>query len=264
MNKLLFIICFISLAAGNQVDQNKTEFVKGVHLYGNGDKIPIRTLYPIEFDKSKKYPLVLFLHGAGERGDDNEKQLVHGSKLFLDEQNRADFPAIVIFPQCSTDDYWANVTRSRDEAGQRIFDFKVGGKPTEAMTGALSLLDSLTKLSFIETDQIYVAGLSMGGMGSFEILSRRPNVFAAAVPICGGDNPGSAKKYAKKVPLWIFHGEKDDVVLPKYSKQMVDELKDRGGSVKYTRYPDANHNSWDPAFAEPELLSWLFAQKKNN
>lgn len=264
MNKLLLVIYFLSLGSGEFLLQGKAAFEKTEHVFGEGNRLPVSILYPEDFDKSKTYPLVLFLHGAGERGNDNEKQLVHGSKLFLDEQNRKNFPAVVVFPQCPAEGYWANVTRIRDEAGLRVFDFKSGGKPTQPMSGALSLLDSLVELPFINADQIYVAGLSMGGMGTFEMVSRRPQVFAGAIPICGGDNPASAKKYAKKVPMWIFHGAKDDVVLPKYSKQMADALQALGGKVKYTLYPEANHNSWDPAFAEPELLSWLFSQKKNN
>lgn len=99
-------------------------------------------------------------------------------------------------------------------------------------------------------------------MGTFELVSRMPKTFAAAAPICGGDNPKSAKKYAKKVPFWIFHGLKDDVVPPHFSQDMAKAIEAKGGKVKLTLYPNANHNSWDPAFAEPELLPWLFSKTK--
>ena len=113
----------------------------------------------------------------------------------------------------------------------------------------------------IEKKQVYVGGLSMGGMGTFEMVKRNPKVFAAAIPICGGGNTAWVNQL-KKSKWWIFHGAKDDVVPPYLSQQMADALKANGASVKFTLYPNANHNSWDAAFAEPDLLTWLFSQKK--
>ena len=104
-------------------------------------------------------------------------------------------------------------------------------------------------------------GLSMGGMGTFELVRRKPATFAAAVPICGGAHEATAKGL-RKTAWWIFHGAKDDVVPPHYSKIMADALKKQKANVKFTLYPDANHNSWDPAFAEKDLLPWLFSHKR--
>ena len=104
-------------------------------------------------------------------------------------------------------------------------------------------------------------GLSMGGMGTFELVRRKPHVFAAAMPICGGAHPSTAKQI-RKTSWWIFHGEKDDVVLPVFSKDMAAALKKAKAKVSLTLYPNANHNSWDPAFAEPGLMQWLFSQRK--
>lgn len=242
--------------------QDKSAFEKREHHFKDG-KLLYRVLYPENFDAKQQYPLVYFLHGAGERGTDNEKQLVHGSKLFLDAQNRKDYPAVVVFPQCPPDSYWANVSRDIIPAtGKRNFIYEKKGTATQSMKGALSLIDSLVALPFVDTDRVYVSGLSMGGMGTFEIVSRRPNVFAAAMPICGGDNPKAARRYARNVPFWIFHGAKDDVVPSKFSAQMAEAINAAGGEAKFTLYPDANHNSWDPAFAEPEILYWLFSQSK--
>jgi predicted peptidase len=242
--------------------QDKSSFEKREHTY-KGGKLSYRVLYPVDFDESKTYPVVYFLHGAGERGTDNEKQLVHGSKLFLNAQNREKFPAIVVFPQCPPDDYWANVSRDVNETtGKREFIFSKKGKPTQAMKGAMSLIDSLVTLPFTDNKRIYISGLSMGGMGTFELVSRKPKLFAAAMPICGGDSPKSAKLYAKHVPFWVFHGAKDDIVLPEFSEKMVAAIRANGGEVKFSLYPNANHNSWDSAFAEPEYLSWLFSQSK--
>ena len=261
MNKSLSILALLFLSTCISWAQS-AEFEAGTHNYKEG-KLLYQVSYPDNYDASKTYPLLLFLHGAGERGDDNKKQLVHGSKLFLNPENREKFPAIVVFPQCPTEDHWANVDRTADENGKRQFTFfKTNKKPTNAMTGLLSLVDSLTNLSQVNQNQVYVMGLSMGGMGTFELVSRRPKTFAAAAPICGGDNPKVAGKYAKKLPFWIFHGLKDNVVPPHFSEDMAKAIEAKGGNVKLTLYPNANHNSWDPAFAEPELLPWLFSQSK--
>jgi predicted peptidase len=106
-------------------------------------------------------------------------------------------------------------------------------------------------------------GLSMGGMGTFEILARNPEMFAAAVPICGGGNPEMADRYATSTAIWIFHGAKDNVVAPEFSTTMLQAIQNAGGQPAITIFPDANHNSWDPAFAEPELLPWLFSKSKS-
>jgi predicted peptidase len=219
-------------------------------------------LLPKFFSKDKQYPLVLFLHGAGERGNDNNSQLIHGSKLFTNEINRDSFPAIVIFPQCSKNDYWANlmVDRSTKPISR---EFPLDVEPTKALNLVMKLMDDMTNKSFVNRSQVYVGGLSMGGMGTFEILYRKPYMFAAAFAICGGGNPEAAKTYADKTALWVFHGAKDDVVEPHLSIDMVSAILKEGGFPKFTLYDFANHNSWDPAFEEPELLSWLFSNKKS-
>ena len=129
------------------------------------------------------------------------------------------------------------------------------------MSLLLQLTDSYVKKSFADQNRIYVGGLSMGGMGTFEILRRRTKTFAAAFAICGGDNPANAKKY-KNIPLWIFHGGLDDVVNPQLSYQVYRELKRLGNAPQFTIYPKANHNSWDATFAEPQLFPWLFSNHK--
>ncbi|GAA0892983.1 dienelactone hydrolase family protein [Fulvivirga kasyanovii] len=250
------ILGFLLMHSAMAQDRNpfkKEYFVSGV------DTLKYRVLWPGNFSKARQYPVVLFLHGAGERGYDNEKQLVHGSKLFLEE--RDNYPAIVIFPQCPENDYWANVEKKITDDG-RIFLFQNGGSPNKSLALVSGLLDKFLNESYVDKRRVYVGGLSMGGMGTFELVSRRPDTFAAAFAICGGGHPESAKRYAGKVPFWVFHGADDDVVPPKHSEIMVEAIKKAGGDVKFTLYPDTNHNSWDKAFAEPELLSWLFSNKK--
>ncbi|MGJ3234020.1 prolyl oligopeptidase family serine peptidase [Marivirga sp.] len=260
-NKLKYCAVFILTAlAVNLNAQDKSEFLKAKLIEGE-DTLSYRILYPKDFNPAEKYPLVLFLHGAGERGGENEKQLVHGSSLFLNQENRNKFPAVVIFPQCPTTEYWAKADIVRAESGN-TFDFDYSQQPHSSMNLVMELVKDYSQNHFIDKSKLYVGGLSMGGMGTFEILHRMPNTFAAAFAICGAGNPYSVGNYAKKVNMWVFHGAKDDVVEPTYSKEMVKSLEEAGAKVKFTLYPDANHNSWDPAFAEPELLSWLFSNSK--
>lgn len=230
-------------------------------LIQNTDTLPYRLLLPENYDTKKKYPLVFFMHGAGERGNDNEIQLVHGGKLFLRDDIRKNFPAIVVFPQCPRNSFWSAVNIKTDKAGKRLFNFNKTTAPTIAMKMAHTLLRQVIKQYPVQKKKVYVGGLSMGGMGTFEITARYPKLFAAAIAICGGGDPTSAKS-VRKIKWWVFHGAKDDVVPPSFSETMVNALKAVNADVKFTLYPDANHNSWDPAFAEPGLLPWLFAQKR--
>ncbi len=264
MRHLFVIFTVIILCSAKSVAQEpksiENQFLYEHHIV-KGDTLNYRMLLPKNFQKTKTYPLVLVLHGAGERGDDNEKQLLHGGDLFLKEEYRDSFPAIVIFPQCPDNDYWSKVLVDRSTK-PFTFNYKFNEGPTNALTSVIDLMEEMVDKPYVKTNQIYVIGLSMGGMGAFEILYRKPNMFAAAVPICGGGNPDSVTKYAKTVPLWVFHGAKDDVVNPILSTNMVSALLNNGGFPKFTLYDFANHNSWDAAFAEPELLSWIFSKNK--
>jgi predicted peptidase len=253
---LLFLVLgFAGIAKAQDMGQyQKKQFVL------DKDTLPYRILLPENYDEIKSYPLIFFLHGAGERGNDNEAQLVHGAKLFLKEEVRKNYPAIIVFPQCPSNSFWSNV-EVKNVNNKREFVFKTDGEPTLAMKLAEALLLKLFKEYRINKKQVYTGGLSMGGMGTFEIVHRHPKLFAAAIPICGGANPATASSL-KKVKWWVFHGAKDDVVPPFLSENMVAALKKVKGSVKFTLYPEANHNSWDSAFAEPDLLSWLFSQRK--
>lgn len=239
--------------------QNNNLFDRGSFI-SKTDTLPYRILFPEKFDATKKYALIIVLHGAGERGNDNNAQLVYGPKLFLNDTIRKKYPAIVVYPQCPANSYWANV---KIESGTtRVFNFQEGGEPTRAMSALLGLVDQLLDKPYVNKKQVYVGGLSMGGMGTYEILRRKPNAFAAAFAICGGDNTNNAKKYAKKVPLWIFHGNKDSVVPFDHSQVMYDAINAAGGNPKFTIYAGVDHNSWDNAFAEPNLIPWLFSHSK--
>ncbi len=260
-NSLLIMLVFFVLLSDVLVAQKQQGYSKEFFVQSN-DTLKYRMLLPQDFDENKQYPLVLFLHGAGERGNGNKKQLVHGSLLFLD--NIEQFPAIVVFPQCPKSDYWSNVTVDRSKKGLEKFKYFKKGQPTQSMKLVMGLMDDFLNKPYVNKNQVYVGGLSMGGMGTFDILKRRPNMFAAAFPICGGGNPKSVKNYADKVTFWIFHGGKDNVVHPYFSLRMVTALQEEGNNVKLTYLENDNHNSWDSAFAEPKLLSWLFSNIKTN
>ena len=259
MKKILYLAILSLLTVQLAFAQDKLGFSKEMYVSGT-DTLLYRMLVPENFDPAKKYPVLLFLHGAGERGNDNEAQLMHGSKLFLRSDLRSSFPAIIIFPQCPKNDFWANV-KFGDGINTDRFGFQKGGKPGKAMALVMKLVSDLKSKSYTADNQFYVGGLSMGGMGTFELLRRKPKTFAAAFAICGGDEVENVRKY-KKIPIWVFHGGKDTTVPIQKSEIVVNELKRLGANVKFTVYPEAGHNSWDPAFAEPDFLPWLFSYKK--
>jgi predicted peptidase len=227
-----------------------------------GRRMPYRILFPDNYDKRKKYPLVLFLHGAGERGTDNERQLIHGSKMFLDSANRKKHPAIVLLPQCPEDSYWASV--KQDLSTRPIgFEFDYSAPPTWPLEAANRLVRKIAVEEAVDTSRIYVTGLSMGGMGTFESVYRYPNTFAAALPICGGGNEKAYDQRVRGTAFWVFHGDKDGVVDVQLSRNMVKRLKElKAKEAVYSEYPGVNHNSWENAFAEPEFLGWMFRQKR--
>jgi predicted peptidase len=226
----------------------------------DGTEMPYRIFKDAAKTVNGKLPLVVFLHGAGERGNDNEAQLTHGSKLFIEHVD--DYPAIVIFPQCAKESYWSSAEIDRSSMPIKIkFDYKNTAE-TPYLRAVEELIKEIQKEFSIDKKRIYITGLSMGGMGTFEIVSRNPKCFAAAMPICGGGDAINYNQKAKKVPFWIFHGTDDAVVSVKQSIAMRDALKLKGFDITYTEYQGVNHNSWDNAFAEPDFLEWMFSHKK--
>jgi predicted peptidase len=225
-------------------------------IYTNidGKTLPYRLLKPLNYNPKEKYPLVVFLHGAGERGDDNDKQLLHGVPEFLTAENRKDNPCFLIAPQCPEGKKWVDVDWSAESETQPK-------ELSESMRLTLGLIDRMQKDFSIDAKRIYVTGLSMGGFGAWDIIARKPDLFAAAVPICGGGDETTASTIAK-IPIWAFHGAKDPAVNVSRTRRMIAALKKAGGEPKYTEYPDEGHASWVPAYKEAAMMKWLFAQKK--
>jgi predicted peptidase len=254
-------LIFLSLLATGVRSQDLSEYQKRIFIDSPGDTLPYRILFPENYDRQKQYPLVVFLHGAGERGNDNEKQLTHGASLFLKPENRKNFPAIIIFPQCATDDYWSSVQIDRSSMPLAL-NFDYSKPPTEPLTSVIGLVQKISKQESVRKSNVYIVGLSMGGMGTFEAVYRYPKLFAAAIPICGGGDSTRYDSRVRKVPFWVFHGDKDGVVEVNHSRRMVNRLETLKARVKYTEYTEVNHNSWDFAFAEQALLPWLFSHKR--
>ena len=239
--------------------QDFSLYQRKLFIQGN-DTLPYRLLLPANYNASKKYPLIVFLHGSGEKGRDNEKQLLHGGDLFLRADIRSSFPAIVVFPQCPEGSRWANY-QLVDSGGKRAFVLQASLPATKPMLLLAALIRQMKEDFRLQEKRLYVGGLSMGGMGTFELVRRNPKLFAAAFPICGAADSSTAKSM-RKISWRIFHGAKDDVVPPASSIAMAAALKQEGADVRLTIYPEANHNSWDAAFAEKDLMPWLFSKHK--
>jgi len=229
----------------------------------DGARLPFRILYPEKFDPTHAYPLIIFLHGANEKGDDNEAQLNIGGRFFLRSENRTQFPAVVLFPQCPADDSWAYFENKVDSVSglARDWYFPFRNKPQRPVQLLKWLLDSLRTSKSIDTNRIYIGGLSQGGMGVLDIIARYPNYFAAAFPMCGAGREKTATNFAGRVAVWLFHGEKDDIVPPSFSRDYYKRLQKLNADVRYTEYPGVFHNCWGNAFAEKELLPWLFSKE---
>jgi len=231
----------------------------------NNHYLPYRLLYPQNFDSTKKYPLLVFLHGAYEKGTDNQLQLNIGGRYFLRPENRSQYPAFILFPQCPPDDSWAYFETTLDETTglAKTWNFPFAKEPTVVSGLLKGLLDSLVQQPFTDANRVYLGGLSQGGMGVFDLVARYPGMFAAAFPICGAGKLATAKLFAKQVPLWIFHGDKDEIVPPHFSRDFYKQLQKQGAEVRYSEYPGVHHNSWVNAFAEPDLMRWLFMQRRS-
>lgn len=211
-----------------------------------------------EQEATASYPLVIFLHGAGERGQDNAKQLKHVAGQFAREDRRTEYPAFVVFPQCPEGKKWVEVDWG-DSKGTGTFS----DAPSESMASTFELIDKLCEQWPIDRTRVYVGGLSMGGYGTWFAASHGADRFAAAIPICGGGDPEWASRY-KGVPLWAFHGDQDGAVPVGRSREMVAALATAGHQpeLRYTEYAGAGHDTWTRTFERDDVFAWLFAQRR--
>lgn len=223
----------------NTGDENKSteEIEVDIFHYGEYNRIPYRILLPRGYDSGRQYPLHIFLHGMGERGTDNEKHLAIGAAYFLADSIRTKYAAIVVYPQCPLTSFW--------------FDEDI----TERLK---TVIDALRKHYGVNKDHISIGGFSMGAYGTFEMVSRYPDLFEAAVAISGAGDEDDASLMAQS--RWqIFAATKDEIVPSIRTAKIVEALQKAGAAVSFTLYPDASHETtWVHAFSEPGLLKWLF------
>ncbi|MCE5268504.1 MAG: prolyl oligopeptidase family serine peptidase [Planctomycetaceae bacterium] len=251
---LLLVNTAMVFSRASAADAWKDLFETKTYRSDKGRSIPYRLMRPAKVEPGKKYPLVLFLHGAGERGVDNARQLTHGVGGFATAEMRREHPCFVVAPQCPTDRRWVEVDWA-------LPAHKMPKEISEPLGLALELLDKLLVELPVDRDRVYVTGLSMGGFGTWDVLSRRPEQFAAGVPVCGGGDVGQAEKL-KRIPIWAFHGDQDRTVLVSRTKDMVNSIRKIGGVAKMTIYPGVDHDSWIATYADPKVMAWLFEQRK--
>ena len=231
----LFVAVAVPCRAGDKIE---TGFVNKV--YKGESKYVV--FVPHDYKGDKAYPLILFLHGAGERGEDGQLPVKQGiGNAITFKGGEAKFPAFVVFPQCRAGGNW-----------------KAGGPDAER---ALAILAEVQKEYRIDARRVYLTGLSMGGSGTWSLAAAYPDRWAAIVPICGRGDPESADKI-KHIPCWCFVGDKDAPDTVKNARDMVAALKKAGGEPRYSEFPYVGHNCWDSAYVTPELYPWLLAQQR--
>ncbi len=249
MRQLVWVLCGVVLGVGVGRAEEVTkggEFADRIIADDSGEHHYV--IYtPPGFDRTQTYPLVLFLHGSGERGTDNRRQLKVGlGPALREEPGRC--PAIVLFPQA--------------ESKSRVpIEVWAPNQPDGAR--ALSILNRTEEEYRVDLDRVYLTGISMGGIGSWRQAAADPKRWAAVVPICGGGNSSHADRLIN-MPIWCFHGGADFVVPTAFSRQMIKAIEKAGGKPKYTEYDGVGHDSWNKAYREPDLWRWLFAQRRGH
>lgn len=213
-----------------------------------------RIAAPEKTEEGKQYPLILFLHGSGQRGTDNKAQLKHSVAEILKGAAEVREPVYLIAPQCPPGRWWSEPTEGRH-------GLKDAGGKDPLMEAVLALVEETAVKHPIDRKRIYITGISMGGFGTWDMLARSPQTWAAAIPVCGGGDPKTAVKF-KDIPIRIFHGDPDNVVPTKSSELMAEALNKAGSKAELTLFPGVGHNSWTPTYQDREVIKWLFAQRK--
>lgn len=251
---LVLLCCIGPVCSGQYNSYEKKAYIN------KGDTLRYRVMSPLatETTARKKFPLLIFLHGSGECGTDNEKQLIHGGAFFADSLNRLRFPAYVIFPQCPATDSWVRIKDLPNDA----FELTDLPQPTTALKLVVALIREYSERADVDPKRIYICGISLGGMGTFDLICRYPQLFAAAVPICGAVNTDRLHK-AVKIPVRMYHGDQDKIVATYYSRQASDKLKALGAkNASLIEIKGAGHVCWYKAFEQPDFLSWIFSQTR--
>ena len=253
MKLIVTALCAGTLSATLCAETAKELTTPEVFKSPSGETLNYRLYLPKNIPADKKLPVVLFLHGAGERGDDNFSQLKHGVLSLIKYGSATNDPAIIIVPQCPNGMQWVNVPWAAKS-------HTMPAQPSQPMSLALSLLREKLKTLPVDLNRVYVTGVSMGGYGTWDAIQREPALFAAAVPICGGGDASCAPAI-KQIPIWIFHGDKDGAVPVERSRDMFKALQACGSAVQYREYPGAGHDVWTRTYNDSSVLAWFFAQR---
>lgn len=248
---------------------------KKVFTASNGMEMPYRLFVSPSYDGQTELPLLIFLHGRGDRGTDNRTKMFGSTRLFTNNMSivspnmQAKYPCIILVPQCSdktTNEEWAKWVGNTPETPFMGLgedgSYQMAEQPSESGAAALELIDSTMAQFAIDKNRVYLTGTSMGGFGTWEFAARRPELFAVAVPMAGYSDPSQVERI-KHIPTWIFHGNIDKSNPVQGSRTMYELLEKAGSEVKYTEYDSVDHGgSFRMAFDEPDLIPWIFAQKK--
>jgi predicted peptidase len=229
-------------------------FEKHLSVSREHDTLPYRILAPMNMDRNKKYPLLIYLHGAGARGNDNETPVNKLSKEFTDSVNRINYPCYILVPQCAATDAWVTFPYFPNTLATT-------DTPTISCRMVLELIRELMLAKNIDSGRIYLTGYSLGGEGTFDMISRAQDLFACAVPLASVADTSKAH-YIKDIPIWAFHGGDDNLNDPKYTKLMIDAIRSYGGNPKYTVFEGVKHDCRKEAYSSDELWQWMFAQRR--
>lgn len=256
---LLFAVC---VSANVIVINDDGESINMTSLFkaesftsSKGTKINYRIYLPKDYSAEKEYPLILFLHGAGQAGSDNESQLKLGICEPFKNKSSEIYDCIVLAPQCPSGCKWVDV----ESWGDCKYDSEK--IPESAPLAAVVELFNWAKTAYsVDKDRVYVTGLSMGGYGTWDLLVRHPDLFAAAMPLCGGADYRKAE-LIKDIPIWTFHGKQDGVVPYQGTEKMANAIKELGGNCRFTLYPTMEHGIWPTVYAREDILPWLLSKK---
>lgn len=247
------LLCVLAqgIALGAELTKDDIDFRKNVYVDKEGHRLPYRLFVPLGYDSNRRYPLLLWLHGGRGRGSDNVTQLTKenqlGTHYWISSEVQRTFPVFVFVPQCPSDEVWAE-----PELNQ----------PGPSLKLTMQALEKIEKDFSIAPDRVYVAGQSMGGLGVWSVLQSYPGKWAAALVMAAYDNFTDVGAIAR-VPLWVFQGDADEAVPVSMVRDMMQQLKKAHANLRYTEYRKVDHQVWNKAFAEPDLLAWISSQKRS-
>ena len=248
--------------AAKKAREKASRFKARTFVTNLGDTIPYRILKPIDYDPKNRYPIVVCLSGSGGRGTDNIRQIAGcwAAQILSTQENRKKYPCFVFVPQCPPGADWGG---SLSEQQKRLWVQSGRALRPSVESFVFSIISLLEKEFSIDPGRRYVTGQSMGGMGSWHYILAYQQMFAAAIPICGGADPDLGH-LTVDTPVWAFHGQKDELAPVQLTRNMIASIKEAGGNPKYTEFPEVDHFAWPVAFDTPGLLDWLFSQHRSS